>query len=70
MKDVDSVQGFVTELLPGGLHRVQITGGKEVLCYLSGKMKINHIRVLVGEEVGVVLDKYGGKATNRIIRRK
>ncbi len=62
------VKGTVIECLPASLYRVDFDG-KERLCYLGGKMKYNHIRVLVGDEVDVILDEYGGKATNRIIKR-
>lgn len=65
------VEGRVEEELAGGLYRVKIAEtDKEVLCYLAGKMKMNHIRVLIGDKVLVLLDKYGGRATNRITRRK
>ncbi len=63
------VKGLVNECLPASLYRVNFEDGSERLCYLSGKMKYNHIRVLVGDMVEVVLDEYGGKATNRIIKR-
>lgn len=65
----NSVRGTVIECLPAALYRVQFEDGKERLAYLSGKMKLHHIRVLVGDEVDVVLDPYGGKATNRIVKR-
>lgn len=64
-----SVRGIVVECLPAALYRVQFENRKEMLCYLAGKMKFNHIRVLVGDTVDVVLDPYGGKATNRIVSR-
>ncbi len=63
------MRGIVVECLPAALYRVDFGDGKEKLCYLAGKMKFNHIRVLVGDSVDVVLDPYGGKATNRIIKR-
>lgn len=65
----EGVLGEVTESFPNALYRVQI-GDKEIICYLAGKMKVHNIKVLVGDKVEVVLDPYGGKATNRIIRRK
>lgn len=65
----NTVYGLVIEVLPAGLYRVEIEG-KEYLCYLAGKMKLNHIRVLLGDKVEVVLDPYKGKATNRIVRRE
>lgn len=40
---------------------------KEILCYLSGKMRLHRIRVLVGDKVAVELDPYGGKG--RIVKR-
>lgn len=65
--------GSVEEVLPDSLFRVRIpsadpeTAGALVLAYLAGKMKINRIRVLVGDQVEMVLDPYGGRA--RIVRR-
>jgi len=60
--------GVVVEALPDTLFRVQIDGGEEIiLAYLAGKMRMNHIRVLVGDKVELEQDPYGGKA--RITRR-
>lgn len=58
--------GMVTEALPNTLFRV-LLNGQEVMAYLSGKMRVHRIRVLVGDKVKVELDKYGGKG--RIIQR-
>jgi len=63
-----SVFGTVTEALPNTFFRVKIEGkDDEILTYLSGKMRINRIRVLVGDKVKVETDPYGGKG--RIIKR-
>lgn len=65
--------GSVEEVLPNSLFRVRIPPEKEnhegvlVLAYLAGKMRLHRIRVLVGDEVDMVLDPYGGRA--RIVRR-
>jgi translation initiation factor IF-1 len=59
--------GVVTEALPNTLFRVNIGDSKEILAYLSGKMRLNRIRVLIGDRVEMVLDPYGGKG--RITRR-
>lgn len=65
--------GSVEEVLPNSLFRVRVPSdeeGKEgelVLAYLAGKMRLHHIRVLVGDQVDMVLDPYGGRA--RIVRR-
>ena len=40
---------------------------KEILAYLSGKMRMHRIKVLIGDSVEIVLDPYGGKG--RIIKR-
>lgn len=65
----DTVVGTVEEVLPDLKYRV-IVGEREYICYLAGKMKLNKIRVLLGDKVEVVLDPYGGKASNRIVRRR
>jgi translation initiation factor IF-1 len=41
--------------------------GELILAYLAGKMRMNRIRVLMGDKVEMVLDPYGGRA--RIVRR-
>jgi translation initiation factor IF-1 len=61
------VEGIVEEALPNTLFRVRIASGEEVLLYLVGKMRLNRIKVLVGDKVQLQLDPYGGKA--RITKR-
>ena len=61
------VDGIVTEALPNTLFRVKLVTDQEILAYLSGKMRINRIKVLIGDKVGVLLDPYGGKG--RITKR-
>ena len=66
-----TARGVVTESLPSTLFRVKMEdqkeGEKEILAYLSGKMRMHRIKVLIGDSVEVVLDTYGGKG--RIIKR-
>jgi translation initiation factor IF-1 len=61
--------GVVTEALPNALFRVKFQSPTEIesLAYLSGKMRLNRIKVLIGDSVEVVLDPYGGRG--RIVRR-
>jgi translation initiation factor IF-1 len=65
--------GTVEEVLPNSLFRVRLTPkgegetGELVLAYLAGKMRLHRIRVLMGDQVDMVLDPYGGRA--RIVRR-
>jgi len=61
------VKGVVTEALPSTLFRVKIEEDKEILAYLSGKMRMHRIKVLIGDSVEIVLDPYGGKG--RIVKR-
>ena len=67
-KPTNSVIGSVVEALPDTLFRVELEESKEiVLAYLAGKMRMNRIRVLIGDRVELTLDPYGGRA--RITRR-
>ncbi|MCC7004497.1 translation initiation factor IF-1 [Candidatus Nomurabacteria bacterium] len=66
-KAKETVNGVVTEALPNTFFRVNTENGEELLCYLSGKMRLNRIRVLVGDKVSLELEPYGGKA--RIVKR-
>ncbi len=64
----DSVEGVVEEALPNTLFRVTVPGSeKPILAYLSGKMRMHRIKVLVGDSVRMELDPYGGRA--RIVKR-
>lgn len=65
--DKNTAIGIVTEALPNTLFRVDIGDGKIIICYLSGKMRMHRIKVLIGDRVEVLLDIYGGKG--RIIKR-
>lgn len=60
--------GVVVENLPNTMFRIQFEGEEDLhLAYLSGKMKLYRIRILVGDKVEVLLDPYGGKG--RVIKR-
>lgn len=63
----NTIIGTVTEALPNTLFRVDIGDDKVIIAYLSGKMRMHRIKVLVGDRVEVLLDPYGGKG--RIIKR-
>jgi translation initiation factor IF-1 len=66
-KGENSDTGIVEEVLPNSLFRVRVTSGELLLAYLAGKMRLHRIRVLVGDNVELVTDPYGGRA--RIVRR-
>ena len=61
--------GQVIEMFAGNRFLVKMEDGNELICFISGKMSHNHIRVILGDKVEVIVDKYGGKATNKITRR-
>ena len=63
----ETIKGKVIEAMPNTLFRVVLPNDKEVIAYLSGKMRMHKIRVLVGDSVEVLEDPYGGKA--RITKR-
>ncbi len=67
MEEIQTVEGRVSEALPATLFRVKGSDGKEYLSYLGGRMRVNKIKVLVGDKVLLQLDEYGGKS--RIIKR-
>lgn len=67
------ITGTIIEALPNTLFRVELekSDSKEkkdvILVYLSGKMRIHRIRVLVGDKVKIQQDSYGGRG--RIVQR-
>ena len=64
-----TVIGTVEEALPNTSFRVSVAeGSKDIIAYLSGKMRMHRIKVLVGDKVQVVLDPYGtkGRITKRL----
>lgn len=61
------VTGLVTEALPNAEFRVQLEKGEVILAYLGGRMKLNRIRVLLGDRVQLELNPYEGKS--RIVKR-
>ena len=63
----EEVDGLVVEALPNMMFRVDVGGGKIILAYLAGKMRMNRIKVLIGDRVRIKLDIYGERG--RVIRR-
>ena len=66
--DVVRVEGVVTDTLPNAMFKVEIEGGHEVLGHVSGKMRMNYIRILPGDRVALELSPYDLKR-GRIVRR-
>jgi translation initiation factor IF-1 len=63
------LEGIIKDVLPNTLFRVEVEGGHEVLCHLSGKMRIHFIKILPGDRVKVEVtpyDKTKGRITYRL----
>ena len=61
------VRGQVTEVLPNSLFRVKLENGNDIIAHLAGKLRMNHIRVMAGDNVSLVLSPEGEKG--RIVYR-
>ncbi|TLY32893.1 MAG: translation initiation factor IF-1, partial [Nitrospirae bacterium] len=57
-EDVIEAQGTVAETLPNAMFRVQLDNGHTILAHISGKMRMNFIRILPGDKVTVELSPY------------
>ncbi|HEV2237230.1 MAG TPA: translation initiation factor IF-1 [Ktedonobacterales bacterium] len=69
-RDVIEVEGTVTESLPNAMFRVTLNeGGHSVLAHLSGKIRLNFVRIVPGDKVKVELSPYDltkGRITWRV----
>ena len=52
------MDGVITETLPNAMFHVRLENGHEVLAHISGKMRMNFIKILVGDRVTVELSPY------------
>ncbi|MBP9192437.1 MAG: translation initiation factor IF-1 [bacterium] len=52
------VDGIITEILPNTNFKVKLENGHEILAHISGKMRMNYIRILQGDKVTVELSPY------------
>ena len=57
-KDVIEIEGTIQEPLPNAMVRVALDNGIEVLAHISGKMRMNYIRISKGDRVVVELSPY------------
>jgi translation initiation factor IF-1 len=57
-KESIEVEGVVTEPLPNAMFRVELANGHKVLAHVSGKIRLNFIRILPGDRVLVELSQY------------
>ncbi|MBM3288561.1 MAG: translation initiation factor IF-1 [Candidatus Hydrogenedentes bacterium] len=57
-EDAIEVEGTVVEPLPNAMFRVELKNGHRVLAHISGKMRMNFIRILPGDRVKVEMSPY------------
>ena len=57
-EDVIEVEGTVVETLPNTNFKVEVANGNQILAHISGKLRMNYIKILPGDKVKVELSPY------------
>ena len=57
-QDVIEVEGTVTEAYPNAMFQVELPNGHKILAHISGKLRMNFIRILPGDKVTIELSPY------------
>ena len=57
-EDAIKIEGTVVEILPNTMFRVALANGHRILAHISGKMRLNFIRILPGDTVTVEMSPY------------
>ena len=57
-KDVIEVEGQVVEKLPNAMFQVKLENGHIILAHISGKLRMNYIRILPGDTVSIEMSPY------------
>lgn len=68
-KDILETEGIIVEKLPNAMFRVRLNNGREIIAHISGKMRMNFIKLVVGDRVKVEISKYDllkGRITYRL----
>ena len=68
-EDVIEVEGVVIDALPNAMFKVQLENGHEVLAHVSGKLRMNFIKILPGDKVKLEMSPYDlskGRITWRV----
>lgn len=66
--DALEVEGVVTESLPNAMFRVELSNGHSIVAHVSGKIRLNFIKILPGDRVKVELSTYD-LSRGRIVHR-
>lgn len=57
-EDVIEVEGIVTDSFPNAMFEVQLENGHKLMATISGKLRMNYIRIIVGDKVKVEISPY------------
>jgi len=57
-QDLIKIDGLITEALSNAMFRVKLQNGHEVISTISGKMRMNYIKILPGDKVAVEMSPY------------
>ena len=57
-QDMIELEGTVVEAMPNAMFKVEIHGGHQILAHISGKLRMNFIRILPGDKVTVEMSPY------------
>ena len=57
-QDMIELEGVVVEAMPNAMFQVEIPGGHKILAHISGKLRMNFIRILPGDKVTVEMSPY------------
>ena len=57
-QDVIELEGTVLDTLPNAMFKVELKNGHEILAHVSGKIRMNYIRILPGDKVTVEMSPY------------
>ena len=57
-EDMIELEGTVVEAMPNAMFKVEIQGGHQILAHISGKLRMNFIRILPGDKVTVEMSPY------------
>ena len=57
-QDMLELEGVVVEALPNAIFQVELENGHKILAHISGKLRMNYIKILPGDKVTVVLSPY------------
>jgi translation initiation factor IF-1 len=68
-KELVKLEGVIEEVLPSTTFRVKLDNGHQILAHISGRMRVNYIRLLPGDRVTVEMSPYDltkGRITHRL----